>query len=273
MGNKTSAERSFGAQILGRAFLFLAIAFGPLYAANAQSLLPEANSWQTRPSLLLAQADYDDAYDPFADYSEFEESMEEEEDINFFRNGRLLTIGFLVGNRGWTDTLNKIFTSSPTFGLFLAYFFDLRFAMQIGYMTSDHMVHVPKTDVSDPINGAINISDISFNFKYFLNTQNVTRGLADLNPYLIAGFSQIYRSYTFSGTNVTSKDGAFAFNVGGGIEIPIMRNRMYFGVQGMYQLVNFPDEGREMVDEHDKRTGFFPRGDSWNVIGVLGTNF
>src|ERR1700733_14940788 len=48
-------------------------------------------------SLLLAQSDADDAYDPFADYSEFEETMDEEEDINFFRNGRLMTLGFLAG--------------------------------------------------------------------------------------------------------------------------------------------------------------------------------
>lgn len=274
MGNKTSAKRSFGARTLGRTLLLFAIAFGPFYAANAQSLLlTESNSWQPRPGILLAQADYDDAYDPFADYSEFEESMEEEEDINFFRNGRLLTIGFLFGYRGWTGNLNKILTGNPGFGLFLAYFFDLRFAMQIGYMTSDHQVAVPATDNSEAINGAISISDVSINFKYFLNTQNVTRGLADLNPYLVAGFSQIYRTYTLTGTDVTSKDSAIAFDVGAGIEIPIMRNRMYFGVQAMYQYVNFPDEGKEMIDENDHRTGVYPRGDSWNVIGVLGTNF
>lgn len=274
MGNQTSAQRSFGARILSRALLVFLIATGPLSAVHAKSLLlPESDVWQPQTGMLLAQADYDDAYDPFADYSEFEESMEEEEDINFFRNGRLLTIGFLLGYRGWTENLSKIFSSNLGFGLFMAYFFDLRFAMQIGYMTSDHQVAVPATENSSPINGAISISDISINFKYYLNTQNVTRGLADLNPYLLAGFSQIYRTYTLSGTNVSSKDGAFAFDIGAGIEFPIMRNRMYFGAQAMYQLANFPDEGREMIDEDDRRTGVYPRGDTWNVIGILGTNF
>ena len=54
--------------------------------------------------------------------------MDEEEDINFFRNGRLLSLGFTLGYRGFTQTFGKIYSGSPTFGLFLAYFFDLRFA-------------------------------------------------------------------------------------------------------------------------------------------------
>ncbi|KAL0630168.1 hypothetical protein Q9L58_010985, partial [Maublancomyces gigas] len=78
--------------------------------------------------VLLAQAD--DAYDPFADYSEFDEAVDEEEDLNFFRNGRLLTLGFIGGYRGFTGTLNKIYSGNMSFGLFLCYFFDLRFALQ-----------------------------------------------------------------------------------------------------------------------------------------------
>ena len=75
---------------------------------------------QVPPGVLLAQNETDDAYDPFADYSEFEESMDEEEDINFFRNGRLLTLGFIGGYRGWTQTLGSIYTGNATFGLFLS---------------------------------------------------------------------------------------------------------------------------------------------------------
>lgn len=251
------------------------IALAALLSLSTPSLANgnQSYSWQPKGSLLLVQADGDDAYDPFADYSEFEESMDEEEDLNFFRNGRLLTVGFLVGYRGWTQTLNRIQTGSPTFGLFMAYFFDLRFAMQVGYLTSDHQLAVPATANSSAINGAISISDISLNFKYYFNTQNVTRGLADLNPYAVMGFSQVYRTFITTGTDRTSKDSAFAFDIGGGIEFPIMRNRMYFGAQFMYQLINFPGEDKEFIDADDRVTGIAPRGDSWNLLGILGTNF
>ena len=36
----------------------------------------------------FAQDEEGNVYDPFIDYSEFEEAGEEEADINFFRNGR-----------------------------------------------------------------------------------------------------------------------------------------------------------------------------------------
>jgi Outer membrane protein beta-barrel domain len=237
-------------------------------------LLAEAQStWQPPQGILLAQAEGDDAYDPFADYSEFEEAMDEEEDINFFRNGRLMTMGFLVGYRGWTQTLQQIYTGNATFGLFMSYFFDLRFALQFGYLTSDHTLYIAPHLPATSISGTINITDISIAMKYFLNTQNVTRGLADLNPYLLIGFSQIYRTYVVSGNPNFAKDSAFAFDVGAGIEVPIMRNKMYLGAQVMYQLINFADEGQVIYDNKDNPTGVYPAGDGWNALGVIGINF
>jgi hypothetical protein len=54
----------------------------------------------------------DESYDPFADYSEFAESAEQEADINFFRNGRFFTLGFQGGYRRFTETMGS---SSVTF--------------------------------------------------------------------------------------------------------------------------------------------------------------
>lgn len=222
------------------------------------------------PGLLVAQSD--DAYDPFADYSEFEESVDEEEDLNFFRNGRMLTMGFIGGMRGWTQTLGQIYSSNITFGLFLCYFFDLRFALQFGFLTSDHTLNVTGTGFT-AIRGNVNVNDLTFNLKYYFNTQNVTRGLASLNPFMIGGFSQVYRTITVSGNDNFAKDSAFGFNVGAGIEIPMMRNKMFFGIQGVFQYLMFTDESKIMLDENDQRTGISPAGDSFTGLGILGVNF
>ena len=72
--------------------------------------------------LLLAQNENSDVYDPFVDYSEFEQASEEEADINFFRNGRFFTLGFAGGYRMFTSNLGKMYTHSPYYGLFLAFF-------------------------------------------------------------------------------------------------------------------------------------------------------
>lgn len=228
-------------------------------------LLPNARA--------LAQSE-DDSYDPFADYSEFEETVEEEEDINFFKNGRLLTMGFIGGYRGWTGNLGVLYQGSPTFGLFLSYFFDLRFAIQFGFLTSDHTFYLPENPgVYSAIRGTVSTTDLSFLTKYYFNTQNVTRGLAGLNPFLLAGFSQVYRTSVVDGNDQFGKDSAFGFDAGGGIEIPMMNNKMFFGLQGMYQLVNFSDEGKTILDADGNSTGVYLRGDSYTVLGILGVNF
>src|SRR5665213_1759477 len=133
------------------------------------------------PGLKTAQFDADDTYDPFADYSEFDEAQEEEADINFFRHGRFVTIGFLAGMRGFTQGLGNMYTPAPNFGLFLSYFFDLRFAMQFSFNTSDHPFHVSST--SQTATGTVGLTSFAVDMKYYVNTQNVTKGLAKFNPY------------------------------------------------------------------------------------------
>lgn len=221
---------------------------------------------------LLAQANDDDAYDPFADYSDFEQTEEEEEDENFFRNGRLITIGFVGGYRGFTGTLGSIYTPNASFGLYLCYFFDLRFALQIGYLSGDYALNVQGP--SELVTGNISLSDVSFNLKYYFNTQNVTRGLADLNPYAIFGLSEIFRTVSLSTNNSTiGKDSALAGNIGLGIEIPIMRNKMYLGAQGMFQYLSFPDAGQSILQSNNVSTGVKLSGNSYMVTAILGVNF
>lgn len=219
-----------------------------------------------------AQAqDADDTYDPFADYSEFEESAEEEADINFFRNGRFFTLGFIGGYRDFTETMGNIQRPGTAFGLFIAYFFDLRFALQLGFLTGDHRLYF-YSPTNKLIAGNVGITAISMNLKYYLNTQNVTRGLAKLNPYLLGGFSQVYRTVTVSGEPAFGKENAMGFDLGAGLEVPLMRN-MYLGVQGAFQLVNFSNENSEIILYPNQPTGLYNKGDIFTITGIIGLNF
>ena len=62
---------------LGLGCVFLALASFPTMV-NAQSSESSANTSE----VLLADSTVDDSYDPFVDYSEFDEASEEEADIN-----------------------------------------------------------------------------------------------------------------------------------------------------------------------------------------------
>ncbi len=251
--------------------------FGLLLALSFHSSAVHADELHI-PGLRVAQFDADDTYDPFADYSEFDEAQDEEADINFFRNGRFVTIGFTGGLRGFTGGMGDMYQTSTAFGLYLSYFFDLRFAMQFSFLTSDHRFDLTSRTSGKKASGNVGITAFGLDLKYYLNTQNVTKGLAKFNPYIIAGFARVDRTTSLSaegGGNVVGfgKEGAMGFDLGAGIELPMLRNKMYFGAQGMYQMVNFANENTEVQFDLGDRTGKYPNGDSFTVLGILGVNF
>ena len=239
----------------------------PLFLLSFSSI---AHGQTEHKSYLLAQTDPDESYDPFTDYSEFDEESDEEADINFFRNGRFFTVGLATGYRGFTGGFADAYGGAPTFGLFLSYFFDLRLAFNLGFQTGDHAVNF-KTNVKS-YSGNVSITSVNFDLKYYLNTQNVTRGLADLNPYIIGGLGQFYRTYTISGLDGYSRDSTMGLNVGAGIEIPLMRKKAFLGIQAVYHYVNFEDENKSYVQGSEKLEQNLA-GDFYDLMAIIGMNF
>ncbi len=235
-------------------------------------LIPASYATPTSASLgpRLAQADGDESYDPFADYSEFEDAAEEEADIHFFRNGRFLTLGFTGGVRQFTDVYGEIFDPGALFGLAITYFFDLRFAMQFSYTNSDHLLYMQTS--KDTVLGSANLTGFSFDIKYFMNTQNVTRGLAALNPYLLGGITSFSRTINFSGEPDSIRDPTVGFSFGLGIEIPMLRNKMFFGAQVAYHYAQFPDENQQAIVKNQPQNYIY-QGDVVSLNGILGINF
>jgi hypothetical protein len=218
-----------------------------------------------------AQSDGEDAYDPFADYSEFDEASDEESDINFFRHGRFFTIGFAGGYRMFTQNMAKIYSPNISYGLYMSYFFDLRLALQFGFLTGDHGFGF-KSGI-EKYEGNVSFTFVNIDLKYFLSTQNVSRGLADLNPYFFGGISQTYRTISLPGDGTQGRDSTMGLNLGAGIEIPIVRKKSYLGFQGTYRNFNFKDENQSIVMPSGVDSGFKPAGDSIDLLGIIGMSF
>lgn len=181
-----------------------------------------------------------DSFDPFIDYSEFEAANEEEADINFFRNGRFLTLSIPVSQTSFTSSMGNIMKAGTATGLNISYFFDLRFAIQIALLNSQHAYSDPEGSV-----GNLKMNSTLVSAKYFFNMQNVTKGLANWNPYVIAGVTQAYRKLSrSSSTDDYSQDGGSGFHIGGGVEVPILSNKMFIAGEIKYTLISFPDENK-----------------------------
>lgn len=232
------------------------------------------------------QSEVDESFDPFADYNEYEQQSEEEEDINFLRNGRYLTVAFLGGYRSFIGGgFTQAYKGNLMYGAEFSYFFNMQLAMSLAYSNSDHNVSfssysnetfaTPRTQY----NGSVNMQSIDFHIKYYFNTDNVTKGLADLNPYGVLGTSYNIRSYSLDQTLSSSPDQVWGFKMGAGIEIPILKHGGYFGLQANYRYVQFPDENKGYISECDGTSGCdFPvkpklDGDIYELLTMIGLNF
>ncbi len=219
------------------------------------------------PLSTYAQAE---GFDPFVDYSEFEEATEEEADINFFQNGRFLTIGLVGGMRGYTGSYGSLIGTGSAFGLYLAFFFDLKFALQVSYVISSHEFDF--TDQNAVNTGSLETTTTSFNFKYYFNSQNTTKGLGRFNPYVIGGLNQLFRTYKIDQVAADVRDGTTGFEGGLGFEIPFARNKSYLGLEAKYIFANFSDENTTL-DLGATNTGFRLEGDAFQALVILGVNF
>lgn len=226
-------------------------------------------------SSVMAQGFGDDSYDPFADYSEFEADDEEEADIHFFKNGRFFNMALMAGLRSFTGTLGELSGPAPIFGLYLAYFFDIRSAIQVSINSGNHDYSI----ASEPalsFNGfdaEVSMTSIAFHYKYYFNTSNITRGFADLNPFLMGGVGINFRDISVIGEDIVLRSDPTSFDFGAGIEIPVARNQMYIGLQALYHFVEFPDEGEFISDADPNASSVKPEGDYFTISTILGINF
>ncbi|MBC7465368.1 MAG: outer membrane beta-barrel protein [Bdellovibrio sp.] len=230
----------------------------------------------------------DEAFDPFSDYNEFEQDADEEADINFFKNGRYLTLGLQLGYRGFSGGgMTEAYTGAAIYGVQFSYFFDMQIAGSLGFSMGDHNVQFQSftdktyTQAKNTYSGSVNIQTIDLNVKYYFNTENVTRGLADLNPYVIVGAGQYKRTYNLSNQVAADPDSVIGFKAGLGLEIPLLRRRAYFGFQGTYHYVQFADENKHFIDETaigsptPAQSPIKPTidGDLYDLSAIIGVNF
>lgn len=222
-------------------------------------------------------AEADESFDPFSDYNEFEQESEEEADINFLRNGRYLTLAFVGGYRGFTGGFSQAYTGNFDYGVQFNYFFDLNLALAFGYTIGDHDVYF-KSSTPTEYTGNVNLQTIDIHLKYYFNTDNVTKGLADLNPYTFFGTGFYTRTYSLSQQLDFEPDKVFGFRTGIGLEIPLVRRNFYLGFQAVYNYVQFPDENKDSIDEGSTTPNtktISPRlnGDFYELQTILGVNF
>lgn len=249
------------------------------YARPQPSLDSASSKRQPFSSLLFAVNEEEqpiDAYDPFIDYTEFERTQMEKQDVRFFKEGRLFSISALIGGRLFTDTMSQHLWPNISYGLQMGIFLNLLFCMQVYGLLSYHPFILQNTQAIDA-NGFFEFYGGGVDLKYYIDKEKLLRPLAFLNPYFVFGFSAIRREVRDVGTQSISSMG-YGFRAGGGIEINLSR-KFFIGLHSDFNFIHFAEEHQtwRLPGKLDRSqivdTGVKTAGDIINALFTAGVNF
>ena len=146
------------------------------FLGSVEPIFAEHNPFSGIEHWTLAQND--STFDPFIDYGEFQDNVAEEENINFFQNGRSLTLALNGGYEALTLNMRQIYGDAPFFGAGISFFIDLRFAFQVsGAFPSGHY--------NSLLNNTSQFSHFGIDLKYYFNRQYLNKDADFFNPYVI----------------------------------------------------------------------------------------
>ncbi len=232
-----------------------------------------------RSSRLIVQNNTDqefNAYDPFADYSEFENTAEEQENINFFQTGRFLTLGTMGGIKLFTLNMAALYDVGPIYGGYLNYFFDLSFAIQFILTASNHNIAL-RDESGQGFVGAADFISIGVNFKYFVDRTLFNKNFSWLQPYFLLGIlnSTITVAATFTDQDGFFEDSGYGLNMGLGLEFHFLK-KIHIGLQYAFQFITLERESVPLVlntGNGTQNTTIRPFGDWMHIAILLGVNF
>lgn len=202
----------------------------------------------------------EDTYDPFSDYSEFSIIKEEEQDVNFFNDGRFLSLGFLIKRAQPTGDLAEIYGGGTGVHIFASYFFDLRFALEVSYGSQNHKY----VTADGSISSSSEFSDLGFAIKYYINPDRIVYSLSRFNPYLLAGLSLVTEERILPNTSSVTSKKHRVYNFGTGFELPLPGKKFFISGQAVY---NFSSNFGQDIEFGFKSGGFI------SMAVILGINF
>ena len=231
-------------------------------------------------SILIAQNESEkdiSPYDPFANYAEFENSAEEQEDINFFLTGRFLSLGIAGGTQIYTGNMANLYNIGPAYSIQLTYFFDLTFAIQFSVSGGTSVLDL-ELQSSVPFKGAADFISLGIDVRYFIDKSIFSKGFSWFQPYFFVGVLHstvdFYATYTDQSGFYT--DDGFGINMGLGVEFHFSR-KMYLGIEYAFKFVTLSSEAVpiELTTSGNTtiNTNFTPYGDWMHVLLLLGVNF
>jgi hypothetical protein len=174
---------------------------------------------------------------PFSDFVPFEDEHDVDEDERFMYFGRFFGLSLGTGMHVFGGNIGKLYnTALPVFDMKLIYFFDFRLAGCIGISSASHAFNAAPVG---PVQ--VSLFRVNADVKYYFDTKNMSAAITAINPYMIAGVSQTFRTQAFQQQQKIDKDNALAVSAGAGMEFTLKPRKTSIGVEGRFHEIFFQD--------------------------------
>lgn len=175
---------------------------------------------------------------PYTGYGEFDEDREEAENAYFYQHGRFFGLSLGTGYEGALGNRGKLWDGAfPIIDIRLHYWFDMNFAMDIGFYSAHHSY----VKYSDRTTTDVGIFTLGTALKYYFDTQNLSSAITFANPYVLGGIGTYREAKTAQGANSSADDHSFGANLGFGMEFALSHKRTYFYMEARMHFPHFKD--------------------------------
>jgi opacity protein-like surface antigen len=226
-------------------------------------------------------------YSDFSDFSSDPVLLDQEANTIF---GRFFQNSILVGTGIFDGDLGKAHSAGFLLGMRFVFYFDKVWGieLQAGYGQSQGIYDERNTKTTGvDVQFNTNVIPLHVGFRYGFDQSQMPRGFSTMNPYLSMGGELMYRSErivgnpTVSGLNpeLQTKYGAGAinntnalgFNLGGGLEFDVYKNRMLLGFDIRYHFLFWPDAHVRIGDPSTTNSEAAPLERNGGFLTILGS--
>ena len=188
--------------------------------------------------LLQAQVGSENEYrNPFSDYTPFEDEYDVDKDERFMYFGNYFAVGIGSGIHNFGGNIGRLYnTALPVFNFFLLYFFDFRLAGQLLFNSASHAFNTREQGLTE-----VNLLRLQADIKYYLNTRNLSAQVTSMNPYIVAGVGNTFRTNVFRSLGTTVRDSALNISLGAGMEFAIKPRTASFSTEFRFYQIFFGD--------------------------------
>jgi hypothetical protein len=193
-----------------------------------------------------------DQSSPYLDYGDFNLTEEENEDTQYFQNGRFFGLSFGGGYQSATGNRGKLYEPAiPRFDVRVQYWFNFQFAADLGIFFANHSFLDNTTNIE------VKLVGYGAHLKYYFDVRDAAAPITFANPYLSFGFGALTKNQVSATSSAPDSDSTLSVGGGGGLEFPIVHKRTYLNLELMFHTQNFTDTNETRYRAVTDLTGGF----------------